>query len=68
MTNLLSAISLTFVLLTNWTGVVNGPNELGYLATNHVLTVTYDGGTNEFLLKPFRVPQVLEVVKRYLNA
>ncbi len=25
-------------------------------------------GANEFLLKPFRLPQVLEVVKRYLNA
>jgi CheY-like chemotaxis protein len=25
-------------------------------------------GANEFLLKPFRLPQVLDVVKRYLNA
>ena len=25
-------------------------------------------GANEFLLKPFRLPQVLEVVRRYLNA
>ncbi len=27
-----------------------------------------DVGADEFLFKPFRVPQVLEVVQRYLNA
>lgn len=25
-------------------------------------------GANEFLYKPFRIPQVLDVIKRYLNA
>ena len=51
MTNLISQICLTFVLVTNWTGVVNGPNELGYVSTNHVLTVIYEGATNDFQLK-----------------
>lgn len=48
MTNLLFTIAL--VLSTNWTGYINGTNELGYVLTNHVATVVYRGRTNEFTL------------------
>jgi hypothetical protein len=60
MTNTLAAItnnltiqSLTVALIaaTNWTGHINGTNELGYVVTNHVATIRYQGQTNEFHLK-----------------
>ena len=49
MTNLI--FTLMFTAVTNWTGVANGTNELGYVTTNHQAQVIYEGATNLFLLK-----------------
>jgi hypothetical protein len=51
MTNILTSIVITFVLITNWTGVQFNGKELGYTVTNHVAVITYQGGTNQFTLK-----------------
>ena len=51
MTNILAQISVALVGVTNWTGVQFNTQELGYVATNHVLTVVYQGETNQFTLK-----------------
>ena len=50
MTNLLSQISIILSLVTNWTGVTVGTNELGYVATNHTAELTYQGVKREFHL------------------
>ena len=50
MTNLLSQISIILSLVTNWTGVTVGTNELGYVATNHTAELTYRGGKYSFRL------------------
>ena len=50
MTNLLSQISIILSLVTNWTGVTVGTNELGYVATNHTAELTYRGVKREFHL------------------
>lgn len=39
------------MLVTNWTGVKFNDKELGYIATNHVATVAYQGETNQYTLK-----------------
>ncbi len=49
MTNLITILSLT--LATNWTGILVGTNEMGYVSTNHSLTVHYDGTEHTFTLK-----------------
>jgi hypothetical protein len=49
MTNLIATLSL--ITITNWTGVNFQNKELGYVATNHMANVAYDGSTNQFLLK-----------------
>ena len=49
MTNAIITISL--VLTTNWTGVQDNGKELGYVSTNHVAQVMYQGATNEYILK-----------------
>lgn len=51
MTNLITQVTLAFVLITNWTGVVFEKQELGYVATNHTLKVQYEGKAFEFQLK-----------------
>lgn len=53
------ATDLSLQLVTNWTGHVSGTNELGYVATNHIAIVRYDGATNEFKLK--QVPSNIAV-------
>ena len=42
---------LTFEPSTNWTGQIFQARELGYVVTNHVLTVEYQDTTNRFTLK-----------------
>ena len=49
MTNLIA--SITTVIVTNWTGVTHDFQELGYIQTNHQLTVVYDGTTNRYTIK-----------------
>lgn len=51
MTNLVAEIVVTLTLVTNWTGLNHGTNELGYVATKHTATVTYEGEPHEFELK-----------------
>ncbi len=36
---------------TNWTGTQFNGRELGYVATNHIASVVYQGATNEYTLK-----------------
>lgn len=50
MTNLIAHIVITLTLATNWTGHVVGTNELGYIVTNHVATITYQDVKHEFVL------------------
>ena len=38
-------------LITNWTDVQFSGKQLGYVATNHVAIIVYQGATNEFVLK-----------------
>lgn len=45
------SITLRLETITNWTGVLQNGQELGYVATNHVAVVYYQGATNEFTLK-----------------
>lgn len=45
MTNLL--VSITLMITTNWTGYEFGGRELGYLVTNQVAHIEYQGTTNE---------------------
>lgn len=51
MTNLVAQLVVVLTLGTNWTGTVKDGQELGYLTTNHVATVTYQGESKEFVLK-----------------
>ena len=52
MTNLLSAkLAISLTLATNWTGVTFEGRELGYVATNHIATVTYECEEHEMVLK-----------------
>lgn len=51
MTNLVAEIVVTLTLVTNWTGVNFEGKELGYVATNHTATLTYEGKPHEFELK-----------------
>lgn len=51
MTNLIASIVISLNLSTNWTGMNEGTNELGYVLTNHIATVVYEGQTNQFTLK-----------------
>lgn len=51
MTNLVAEMAVTLALVTNWTGVNVGTNELGYIATNHAARIIYDGKTNVFQLQ-----------------
>jgi hypothetical protein len=44
MTNLLAIATITVV--TNWTGVTSQGKELGYLSTNHDITLSYQKTTN----------------------
>lgn len=67
---------------TNWTGLMSGTNELGYVVTNHNLHVYYMGATNQFCLrtdnstvavwKPVYIPGVptwpMPRAERFLNA
>ena len=39
------------MLVTNWTGTKFNDKELGYVATNHVATVVYQGEINHPTLK-----------------
>lgn len=38
-------------VVTNWTGAQFNGKELGYLATNHIAEIVYQGETNMFTLK-----------------
>jgi len=54
MTNTVNSVTLAIVWLvcaTNWTGHRVGTNELGYVATNHVLRCEYQGVKYDFTLK-----------------
>jgi len=54
MTNTINSVTLAIVWLvatTNWTGHHVGTNELGYVATNHVLKCEYQGVKYDFTLK-----------------
>jgi hypothetical protein len=54
MTNTINSVTLAIVWLvavTNWTGHRVGTNELGYVATNHVLKCEYQGQSYDFTLK-----------------
>lgn len=51
MTNSIATIAISLMLTTNWTGVKFNGKELGYVATNHVATVVYQGETNQYTLK-----------------
>lgn len=51
MTNKLAQITVSLMLITNWTGVQFNNKELGYVATNHVATVSYQDTTNQYTLK-----------------
>lgn len=53
MTNLVAEIVVTLTLVTNWTGLNHGTNELGYVATKHTATV------------PYRVVRKYRVVRNY---
>jgi hypothetical protein len=46
-------ISATLLLQdsTNWTGVVSSGKELGFVVTNYVAQIVYDGGTNYLTVK-----------------
>jgi hypothetical protein len=46
-----TSLRIKLTAATNWTGVANGTNELGYVTTNHQAQVIYEGATNLFLLK-----------------
>ena len=49
MTNIVA--TATILLVTNWTGVVSDSKELGYVTTNHQVTVRYQDLTNSFEIK-----------------
>lgn len=51
MPNLITELSISLVVITNWTGVQLGTKELGYVATNHVANVCYEGEKYEFPIK-----------------
>lgn len=51
MTNLIAQLVVFLTLGTNWTGSIRDGQELGYIVTNHVATVTYDGEVKQFTLK-----------------
>jgi hypothetical protein len=51
MTNTIAQITVSLMLVTNWTGTKFNDKELGYVATNHVATVVYQGETNQYTLK-----------------
>lgn len=54
MTNTINSVTIAIVWLvavTNWTGHRVGTNELGYIATNHVLKCEYQGKSYDFTLK-----------------
>ena len=46
-----AALTLRLDTVTNWTGVNHDGQELGYVVTNHVAVIYYQGATNEFTLK-----------------
>lgn len=50
MTNTIAQFTVSLLLATNWTGVSFKDKELGYVVTNHVATVVYEGKTNDFTL------------------
>lgn len=50
-TNLVAEIVVTLTCVTNWTGFVADKQELGYVATNHVATITYEDTPHVFALK-----------------
>lgn len=50
MTNI-SSLIISLVLSTNWSGHFYQQQELGYVVTNHVAEVRYQGTTNRFTLK-----------------
>ena len=51
MTNIIAQITMSLILVTNWTGHNFNSKELGYVATNHVATILYQNQTNEYVLK-----------------
>lgn len=59
MTNRISELSLSFMLITNWTGHIVGGNELGYVATNHNLSWQYE--SNNFVHTMKTVPSEIAV-------
>ena len=59
MTNLIAELSIALICVTNWTGKFAGTNELGYVSTNHVATIRYDGSERTIELKS--VPSNLAV-------
>jgi len=49
MTNIVATVAL--IISTNWTDQIHDEKQLGFLVTNHVATVIYQGETNIFTLK-----------------
>jgi predicted HAD superfamily hydrolase len=47
MTNAIATVTITLILVTNWTGDTFNGKELGFVATNHVASVMYQGDTNQ---------------------
>jgi len=50
MTNLIAQLSLSLVIVTNWTGWNHAGREAGIVFTNTVATVDYQGMTNSLTL------------------
>ena len=47
----LQEVHVTLELATNWTGVINQKQELGYVVTNHIANITYQNEVSHFTLK-----------------
>ena len=55
-------------LVTNWTGYTFQGRELGYVATNHIADVFYQGATNSFTMKTTPSDTAVWRTNRILNA
>lgn len=49
MTNLV--VKLSLLLVTNWPAIYEGTNQLGYVSTNHVVSVDYENRHHEIVVK-----------------
>ena len=51
MTNLIAQLTISLVLVTNWTDIIRQGQQAGLICTNHVATIEYLGTTNSMTLK-----------------